>query len=79
VWGGYAELSPHASKSEMAQDHPDAPRQYGIRLSQETMELVSEIQEYHRKCNKAHTLAAIVESAVDSYYETLVEEGELNG
>jgi hypothetical protein len=77
VWGGYAKLSPHTSKSEMAQDHPDAPRQYGIRLSQETMELVSEIQEYHRKCNKGHTLAAIVESAIENYYDTLVEDGEI--
>ena len=43
------------------------------------MELISEIQELHRKSNKPHTLAAIVESAVDSYYESLVEEGELKG
>ncbi len=43
------------------------------------MELVSEIQEYHRKRNKAHTLAAIVESAIESYYDTLVEEGEIQG
>lgn len=67
------------SKSKMAQDHPDAPKQYGIRLSQETMELVSEIQEYHQKSNKQNTLAAIVESAIESYYDTLVEDGEIEG
>jgi predicted DNA-binding protein len=63
----------------MAQDHPDAPKQYGIRLSQETMELVAEIQEHHRKSNKPHTLAAIVESAIENYYDTLVEDGEIEG
>jgi hypothetical protein len=67
------------SKSEMAQDHPDAPKQYGIRLRQETMGLVAEIQEHHRKSNKPYTLAAIVESAIESYYDTLVEDGEIEG
>lgn len=69
----------HTTSTAMAHDHPDAPKQYGIRIRQETMELISEIQELHRKTGKPHTLAAIVESAVDSYYETLVEEGELKG
>jgi len=71
--------STHTTSTAMAHDHPDAPKQYGIRIRQETMELISEIQNLHRKTGKPHTLAAIVESAIDSYYETLVEEGELKG
>jgi len=27
-------------------DHPDAPKQFGIRLSEDTMKLVSEIQDH---------------------------------
>lgn len=59
----------------MAHDHPDAPKQYGIRLSQEIMELVSDIQEYHRKTQKSHTLSGIVESAIENYHDTLVRDG----
>ena len=58
----------------MAKEHPDAPRQLGIRLSNESIELVSAIQEYRRKNNEPYTLAAIFEDAIDFYYEHLVEQ-----
>ena len=63
----------------MASDHPDAPKQFGIRLNQDTMELVSEIQEFRRRTNHSTTLAAIVEDAIGVYYDRLVEEGALYG
>jgi hypothetical protein len=34
----------------MASEHPDAPKQFGIRLSQETKQLVSAIQQ--RRCHR---------------------------
>jgi len=61
----------------MAKEIPDAPKQFGIRLSGETMELVSAIQEYRRKNNEAFTLAAVVEEAIECYYDHLVKEGHL--
>jgi len=61
----------------MASEHPDAPKQFGIRLSQETMELVSEIQEFRQRTNQPTTLAAIVEDAIGIYYDALVEEGAI--
>jgi hypothetical protein len=36
----------------MANDHPDAPKQFGIRLSEETMKLVSEIQHFRQRTNQ---------------------------
>lgn len=62
----------------MAQDHPDAPKQFGIRLSQETLELVSEIQEFRRRTNQPFTLAAIVEDAIRCHYNRLVSEGAIS-
>ena len=62
----------------MAHDHPDAPKQFGIRLSQETMQLVSEIQEFRRHAQQSPTLAAIVEDAIECYYDRLVEKGILS-
>jgi hypothetical protein len=62
----------------MAHDHPDAPKQFGIRLSQETMELVSAIQEFRLRTQQSPTLASIVEDAIGCYYERLVEEGAIN-
>ena len=59
----------------MAQDHPDAPKQFGIRLNQDTMELVSAIQEHRKAINEPITLATIVEDAIGIYYDALVEEG----
>jgi hypothetical protein len=61
----------------MAQEHPDAPKQFGIRLSVDTMELVSAIQEFRQRTNQPITLAAIVEDAIGIYYDTLVDEGAI--
>ena len=63
----------------MANEHPDAPKQFGIRLSAETMELVSAIQEFRQRTNQPTTLASIVEDALGIYYDTLVEEGAIDG
>jgi hypothetical protein len=62
----------------MAHDHPDAPKQFGIRLSQDTLGLVSAIQEFRRRTNQPTTLASIVEDAIEVYYEDLVEEGAIS-
>ena len=61
----------------MANDHPDAPKQFGIRLSEETMELVSAIQEHRKQTNQPITLAAIVEDAIQCHYNRLVNEGAI--
>ena len=61
----------------MATQHPDAPKQFGIRLSDEVMELVSEIQEFRQRTNQPTTLAAIVESAIQCHYNRLVKEGAI--
>ena len=63
----------------MASEHPDAPKQFGIRLSQETMELVSAIQEFRKRTDQPFTLAAIVEDAIRIYYDRLEAEGSLYG
>ena len=62
----------------MASQHPDAPKQFGIRLSDEVMELVSEIQEFRQRTNQPTTLGAIVESAIQCHYARLVKEGAIN-
>ena len=43
----------------MASQHPDAPKQFGIRLSDEVMELVSEIQEFRQRTNQPTTLCPV--------------------
>jgi hypothetical protein len=63
----------------MASEHPDAPKQFGIRLSEETMELVSAIQEYRKRTDQPITLAAIVEDAIQCHYNRLVNEGAIYG
>ena len=63
----------------MANDHPDAPKQFGIRLSDDTMELVSAIQEFRQRTNQPTTLAAIVEDAIQCHYNRLVKEGAIYG
>lgn len=63
----------------MASEHPDAPKQFGIRLSQETLDLVSEIQEFRQRTNQPTTLASIVEDAIGVYYDRLEAEGALYG
>ena len=62
----------------MASEHPDAPKQFGIRLSTETLELVNAIQEFRKRTNQSTTLASIVEDAIEVYYEDLVEEGAIS-
>lgn len=59
-------------------DHPDAPKQYGIRISDEVMELVSVIQDYRRLNSEPSALAAVVEDAIEAYYDLLVEQGKIN-
>ena len=61
----------------MVKDHPDAPKQFGIRLSAEIMEMVSAIQQFRLRTNQSTTLSAIVEDALEVYYEDLVESGEI--
>ncbi len=61
----------------MASEHPDAPKQFGIRLSEDTMELVSAIQEYRRSTNQPTTLSAVVEDAIQCHYNRLVKEGAI--
>ena len=61
----------------MAYDHPDAPKQLGIRLSEETMKLVSEIQHHRQRTNQPITLASIVEDAIQCHYNRLVNEGAI--
>jgi hypothetical protein len=61
----------------MAYDHPDAPKQFGIRLSEETMKLVSEIQHFRQRTNQPITLASIVEDAIQCHYNRLVNEGAI--
>jgi len=62
----------------MASEHPDAPKQFGIRLSQETIEQVTAIQEFRQRINQPFTLAAIVEDAIEAYYDLLVDEGAIH-
>ena len=61
----------------MANEHPDAPKQFGIRLSDEIMGMVSAIQQFRQRNNQPTTLSAIVEDAIEVYYEDLVESGEI--
>ena len=61
----------------MAHDHPDAHKQFGIRLSQDTMELVSAIQEHRKTTNQPFTLSAVVEDAIRCHYNRLVREGAI--
>lgn len=58
--------------------HPDAPKQYGIRITDEVMELVAQIQECRKQSNQSTTLAAIVEDAIGLYYDHLVEAGSIS-
>ncbi|WP_411876656.1 hypothetical protein [Vulcanococcus limneticus] len=72
-----ATLSPLTSAG-MARQHPDAPKQFGIRLSTEVMELVSEIQEFRLRTQQSPTLSSIVEVAIEVYHERLVKEGVIS-
>ena len=61
----------------MANEHPDAPKQFGIRLSANTMELVTAIQEHRKSNNQPITLSAVVEDAIRCHYNRLVKEGAI--
>jgi hypothetical protein len=63
--------------AEMAYDHPDAPKQFGIRLSEDTMKLVSHIQHFRQRTNQPITLSSIVEDAIQCHYNRLVNEGAI--
>ena len=59
-------------------DHPDAPKQFGIRLSDETLELVTAIQQHRKRTNQPTTLGAIVEDAIQCHFNRLVSEGAIS-
>ena len=61
----------------MVKDQPNTPKQFGIRLSEETMELVSAIQQFRQRANQPLTLGAIVESAIQCHDARLVKEGAI--
>ena len=62
----------------MAKEHPDAPKQYGIRIADEVMEMVSAIQDYRHRKALPTALAAVVEDAIEVYYDLLVKQGEIH-
>ena len=62
----------------MASQHPDAPKQFVVRLPDQTLELLSSIQEFRLRTNQSATLSSIVEDAIECYYARLVEEGAIN-
>jgi len=72
-----ATLNP-LSAPAMASEHPDAPKQFGIRLSDEVMGMVSAIQEFRRRTNQPITLSAVVEDAIRCHYNRLVKEGAIS-
>ena len=61
----------------VANQHPDAPKQFGVRLCDEILEMISKIQEYRKTNNQPTTLSAIVEDAIEEMYDCLVESGDL--
>jgi hypothetical protein len=61
----------------MAQDHPEALKQFGIRLHPDVMEMISKIQQFRQRTNQPLTLSSIVEDAVEWYYARLLEEGAI--
>jgi uncharacterized glyoxalase superfamily protein PhnB len=61
----------------MASEHPDAPKQFGIRLSDEVMVMVSAIQEHRKQTNQPITLSAVVEDAIACHYNRLVRQGDI--
>jgi hypothetical protein len=63
----------------MASEHPDAPKQFGIRLSDEVMAMIGKIQEYRKKQNQPTTLSSIVEDAIEEMYDFMVENGVIEG
>ena len=68
---------PPSTPAAMANDHPDAPKQFGIRLSEDTMKLVSAIQHFRQRTNQPITLSSIVEDAIQCHYNRLIKEGAI--
>ena len=62
----------------MAKEHPDAPKQFGIRLSDEVMGMVSAIQEHRKQTNQPITLSAVVEDAIRYHYNRLAKGGAIH-
>ena len=62
----------------MVKEHPDAPKQYGIRIADEVMEMVSAIQDCRHRKALPTALAAVVEDAIEVYYDLLVKQGEIH-
>jgi predicted DNA-binding protein len=61
----------------MASEHPDAPKQFSVRLCDEVMEMVTKIQGYRKKHNHPTTLSSIVEDAIEEMYDFMIETGAL--
>ena len=76
-WRNPLPNSTQSPLKQMVKDHPDAPKQFGIRISDEVMELVAEIQEHRKLNSQPFTLAAVVESAIKCHYARLVKEGAI--
>ena len=62
----------------MASEHSDAPKQFGICLGDEVMELVTAIQEHRKTTNQPTTLSAVLEDAIRCHYNRLVREGVIS-
>lgn len=62
----------------MAKDDSGATRPFTIRLSRETMELISVIQESRKRHARPISPASVVDDAIKAYYDLLVERGQLN-
>jgi len=77
-WWDAPPKSTQSPLKQMVKEHPDAPKQFGIRISDEVMELVAEIQEHRKRIQQPITLASIVEDALEAYYDLLVEQGAIN-
>ncbi len=61
----------------MAHDHSDSPKPFGIRLREDTMKLVSEIQYFRQRTNQPLFFASIVEDAIQCHYNRLQKEGAI--
>jgi hypothetical protein len=76
--GSPVKLTKPEPSADMANEHPDAPKQFGIRLSDEIMEMVSAIQQFRQSNNQSTTLSAIVEDAIQCHFNRLVSEGAIS-
>lgn len=77
VWAESSATLSTLTPPAMASEHPGAPKQFGIRLSDEVMVMVSAIQEHRKSTNQPTTLSAVVEDAIACHYNRLVREGAI--